>query len=109
MTEKIRKKAHRALLRAWTYGNRHFPHVWVCGDHIYFSENAANLQKLEYKRLHDMDVPVEIVTYEEACKHDVEPHPHWKKEVDEFIYMKKAYTDNNGCKKVVLNQYNKTK
>lgn len=41
MTEKGKQRAVNALMTARTYGKMYFPKVWVVGDSVYFTFNAA--------------------------------------------------------------------
>lgn len=84
MTETARKKAYRALLNAETKGeNKHFPRVWVVGEHVFFTYRAAQAQ-LEYDEviLGIEGEEIEEVTYKESANHDVLPHKDWRDEVD---------------------------
>ena len=62
MTEKGKTRAVNALLTARTYGKMYFPKVWVVGDSVYFTYNAA-------KRASEFDGnPIEEMTIEFAYK-----------------------------------------
>lgn len=88
MEKEIRKKAYRALLNAQTAGGKHFPRVWVCGTHVFFTQAAAILQKKEYAILDGVLEFVEEVTYAEAAKHDITASHNVKYEVDWGIESK---------------------
>ena len=63
MTEETRNKALRALKNAeCAFGeDRHFPMVFVCGEHVFFTFMAAYRQQQEYRILNGMHKPIEIV------------------------------------------------
>lgn len=62
MTEKGKQRAVNALMTARTYGKMYFPKVWVVGDSVYFTFNAA-------KRASEFDGnPIEEMTIEFAHK-----------------------------------------
>ena len=63
MTEETRNKALRALQNAeCAFGeDRHFPMVFVCGEHVFFTFMAAYRQQQEYRILNGMHKPIEIV------------------------------------------------
>ncbi len=83
MNEVTRQRAYMALMKARTCTDKRFPHVYVCGTHIYFAHGAAQLQQNEYKFFENIDVPIEVVTYEEAVK-AINPSisAGWRKHVD---------------------------
>lgn len=84
MTETARKKAYRALLRAETMGeHKHFPRVWVVGEHVFFAYHAAVAQKVYDEDI--LGIPceeIEEVTYKEASERDSYMHLDWRDEVD---------------------------
>lgn len=60
MTEKGKQRAAKALLKARTYGKMYFPKIFVVGDSVYFTYNAA-------KRASEFDGnPIEEMTIEFA-------------------------------------------
>ncbi len=63
MTEETRNKALRALQNAeCAFGeDRHFPMVFVCGEHVFFTFMAAYRQQQEYRILNGMHKPIERV------------------------------------------------
>lgn len=96
MTETAKKKAYRALLNAETKGeNKHFPRVWVVGEHVFFTYRAAQSQK-EYDEviLGIEGEEIEEVTYKEAANHDVLPHEDWRDEVDWNVECMEYHVNN---------------
>lgn len=63
MTEETREKALRALKNAKCAfsEDEHFPRVFVCGTHVFFTFMAAWRQQQEYKILNGMYKPIERV------------------------------------------------
>lgn len=63
MTEETKQKALMALANAEVANeqkSKHFPMVFVCGTHVFFTFMAAWRQKMEYKHL-GSNVEIELV------------------------------------------------